>query len=40
MIGDVEEEWTAFKNAVIRSVGCACGMKRLCKRGIRRDSEW
>ena len=30
MIGDVEEEWTAFKNAVIRSVGSGCGMKRLC----------
>ena len=40
MIGDVEEEWMAFKNAVIRSASSACGMKRLSKRGIRKGSEW
>ena len=39
-IGNVEEEWMAFKNAVIRCASNVCGMKRLSKRGIRRASEW
>ena len=36
----VEEEWGAFKNAVISCAKRACGMKRLSKRGIRKGSEW
>ena len=40
VIGDVEEEWMAFKNAVIRCARSACGMKRLSNRGIRKGSEW
>ena len=40
VIGDVEEEWMAFKNAVIRSASNVCGMKRLSKSGIRKGSEW
>ena len=39
-VGNVEEEWTAFKNAVNKCAESACGMKRLSKRGIRKDSEW
>ena len=39
-IGNVEEEWMAFKNAVIRCASSACGLKRLSKRGIRKGSEW
>ena len=39
-VGSVEEEWMAFKNAVIRCASGACGMKRLSKRGIRKGSEW
>ena len=27
-IGNVEEEWMAFKNAVIRCASSACGVKR------------
>ena len=38
-IGNVEEEWMAFKNAVIRCASRECGMKRLGKRGIRKGSE-
>ena len=39
-IGSVEEEWLAFKNAVIKCAGGACGMRKLSKRGIRKWSEW
>ena len=39
-VGNVEDEWMAFKNAVNRSAENACGMKRLSKRGIRKGSEW
>ena len=39
-IGDVENEWMAFKDAVIRCASRVCGMKRLSKKGIRKGSEW
>ena len=39
-VWSVEEEWMAFKNAVIRCASRVCGMKRLSKRGIRKGSEW
>ena len=39
-LGNVEEEWMTFKNAVRRCASRACGMKRLSKRGIRKGSEW
>ena len=39
-LGNVEEEWMAFKNAVIRCASRVCGMKRLSKREIRKGSEW
>ena len=40
VIGNVEEEWMAFKNAVIRCASSACGMKQSSKRGIRKTSDW
>ena len=39
-LGDVEEEWEAFRNAVVSCASRVCGMKRLSKRGIRKGSEW
>ena len=39
-IGSVEEEWLAFKDAVTKCAGDACGMRKLSKRGIRKGSEW
>ena len=39
-IGSVEEEWLAFKNAVIKCAGGACGMRKLSKRGIRKGRKW
>ena len=38
-LGNVEEEWMAVKDAVIRCASSACGMKRLSKRGIRKVVE-
>ena len=35
----MEEEWLAFKEALIKCAGDACGMRKLCKRGIRKGSE-
>ena len=39
-VDGVEEEWMAFKNAVLRCAKSACGVKRLSKRGIRTGCEW
>ena len=39
-IGSVEDEWLAFKDAVIKCVGGACGMRKLSKRGIKNGVEW
>ena len=36
---NVEEEWMAFKNAVIRCASRVSGMKQLSERGIRKGSD-
>ena len=39
-LGDVEEEWVTFKEALLEKARVVCGVRKLGKGGERKGSEW